>query len=102
MGLYISAFSEAVRPSAFLCCVGNAFDGTCPPSAILLPLVDGNTPSERTMGNEQARSARGEADLHGISAMDQKMQEKFAKGIQFNSEQIKGLSRADAPSIVVY
>jgi len=54
------------------------------------------------MGNEQARSARGEADLHGISAMDQKMQEKFAKGIQFNSEQIKGLSRADAPSIVVY
>lgn len=50
------------------------------------------------MGNEQARSARGEATLHGISAMDQKMQEKFSKGIQFNSEQMEALSRAGAPS----
>ena len=49
------------------------------------------------MGNDQGRSTRADPALQGISAMDQKMQEKFSKGIQFNSEPFDPSPQAGSP-----
>ena len=51
------------------------------------------------MGNEQGRSGRADPALQGISAMDQKMQEKFSKGIQFNSERLISHREHTAPAV---
>ena len=43
------------------------------------------------MGNEHGKAGGGTATPAGIQSMDEALQKRFAKGIQFNSETVGGL-----------
>ena len=42
------------------------------------------------MGNEHGKAGGGTATPAGIQSMDEALQRRFAKGIQFNSETVGG------------